>query len=91
MVDDLNHPEVIEAGISTRTTPFLQKVLKSTVAPAIRTFWTSSLSPTAELGKCLVDLALSNGEPLKGDDIEAGRILPNKAVRRLAKEKFFDA
>lgn len=35
----------------------------------------------------MVDLALSDGEPMPGVDIEGeGRILNNKAIRRLVKE-----
>lgn len=88
MVDDIDHPELIEA-LKSRNTPFVHKVVKSTLSPAIRTFWSSGVSPTPELGKFLCDLALSNGAPLDGVDIEHGRIIPNSAVRRLAKEEFF--
>lgn len=45
------------------------------------------VSPTAEIGKFMVDLALSSGEPLPGADIEGdGRLVNNKAIRRLVRE-----
>jgi len=47
------------------------------------------VSPTRELGKFLVDLALSDGSLLKADGIEDGRIIPSSAIRKMAKEKFF--
>ncbi len=44
-------------------------------------------SPTPWLGKFLVDLAMRDGEPLKGGDLEdGGRIVGNKAAKRLSKE-----
>ncbi|KAF2434834.1 hypothetical protein EJ08DRAFT_724149 [Tothia fuscella] len=90
VVDSQNHPEVIDASATTRNVPLSQKILVATIVPAIRACWANGLSPTAELGKFLVDLAMSDGLPLEGSDIEDGRIIPNKAVRRLAREKFYD-
>jgi hypothetical protein len=87
MVDSINHPEVIEALASRNGIG--HKVLFAVVGPPVRTFWSSHVSPTRELGKFLVDLALSDGSVLKGEDIEDGRIIPNKVVRRMASEKFF--
>src|ERR1700761_4888331 len=90
MVDPINHPEVL-AAIAGKEESILAKVTKTVLSPAIRKLWANGTSPTQELGKFMVDLALSDGSPLKGDDVEGGgRILPNKAVRRLAKEGVFD-
>jgi len=90
MVDPINDPEVL-AAIAGKGESILTKVTKSVLSPPFRKFWPSGTSPTEELGKFMVALALSDGSPLKGDDLEGGgRILPNRAVRRLAKEGVFD-
>jgi hypothetical protein len=88
MVDSQNHTEVINATADKNNT-LRYKVLGAMVGPPVRAFFPGFLSPTKELGKFLVDLAMSDGAVLKGDDVEKGRIIPNKAVRRMAKEQYF--
>jgi hypothetical protein len=88
MVDSLDHPEVVKATADKKHSVGY-KVLAAVVGPPIRAFLPSQLSPTKELGKFRVDLAMSDGAALEGDDVVNGRIIPNKAVRRMAKEGFF--
>jgi len=86
MVDSHNHPEVI-AAISTRNEPASIRMMKQVLEVPIRTFWPGMTTPTPEIGKFMVDLALSKGEAFEGLDVEGeGRTLPNKAIRRIVKE-----
>jgi len=84
-VDPTGHPEIQEALVGHQG-PWYMKFLLPVLVPAIKRFVPSQHSPTDELGQFLVDIALSKGEPLEGDDIEKGRIVPNAAARRLFKE-----
>lgn len=84
-VDPTGH-EAIEEALKGHVDPWYLKYLKPTLLPLIKRFMPSGHSPTEELGKFLVDLALSEGKPLEGEDIEKGRILPNGAARRVFKE-----
>ena len=44
------------------------------------------VSPTKELGQVLVELALSDGEPLEGEGVrDEGRTISNVGIRRLAR------
>jgi hypothetical protein len=88
MVDSINHSEVIQATADKKHS-VAYKALVAVIAAPIRTLLPSQVSPTRELGKFLVDLALSDGSTLSGKDIEDGRIISNKAIRMMAKEKFF--
>jgi hypothetical protein len=88
MVDSLNHPEVIQAT-ADKNRSAIYKAFVGTIAVPIRTLLPNQLSPTRELGKFLIDLALSDGSTLSGNDVEDGRIVNNKAIRRMAKEEFF--
>ena len=89
MVDSVHHPEVIAAQMS-RKEGIPISTFKTVAAPAIRALFSSSVSPTPELGKFTVDLALSNGAILERTDVEEGRIISNKAIRRMAKEGQLD-
>jgi hypothetical protein len=81
-VDHAAHAEIKEA-LATRNTPFIEKLLP-VLGPALR-LMPQRVSPTAELGKVLVDLALSDGAELKGEGVEKGRILENSVLRELFK------
>lgn len=73
--------------MASKNVPLSQRLMVQFLLPPIRVFFPNMLSQTAETGKFMVDLALSDGEPMPGADIEGdGRILNNKAIRRLAKE-----
>lgn len=73
--------------MASKPAPFFTRLMQQSLLPPIRNFFPNMLSPTAEAGKFMVDLALSDGEPMPGADIEGeGRILNNKAIRRLVKE-----
>lgn len=52
--------------------------------PVMRATLPGHVSPTKELGEFLVDLAMGDGKPLEGPNIEAGgRTISNKAFRRI--------
>ncbi|ORY11453.1 hypothetical protein BCR34DRAFT_484179 [Clohesyomyces aquaticus] len=77
-VDPTNHPEIL---------PYIPafSVFKKAFVPAFNAVWKGMMTPTAPLGKVLTELALSNGAPLEGKDIQGdGRIVPNLAIRRIA-------
>lgn len=74
------HPEIHQwvgqRGIVERTLLPLLKVLPGT---------SSLMSPTRELGKVLVGLAMGRGEVMEGSGVSGeGRTLNNAAMRRLA-------
>lgn len=55
------------------------------VFTVLRTVSPGLLSPTRELGKVLVELAMSDGKPLSGTGMVAeGRTISNLGMRRLA-------
>lgn len=83
-VDYYNHTELKEV-LATRKTPTMEKYAMPIAGPLIRLF-PNHVSPTAELGKVLVDLALSSGAELSGDGVEKGRILEPSYLRQLYKE-----
>ena len=81
-VDPSSHPEI--HPFLPQDKPFVQK-LGYALGPVIRTFLQGSVSPTADLGRVMVELAMGNGEKLEGKGIEAeGRTVSNKGFRRLA-------
>jgi len=88
-VDPTDH-EAIKPALEGHAGAWYVKFLMPTVMPLIKGLMPSMHSPTEELGKFLVDLALSSGEPLEGDDIEKGRIVPNTVARRLFREGTLD-
>ena len=51
----------------------------------LRTVSPGLISPTKELGRVLVELAMSDGEPLNGTGVSGeGRTISNVGMRRLA-------
>lgn len=55
------------------------------VLGVVRTVSSGLISPTRELGKVLVELAMSDGEPLNGTGVSGeGRTISNVGMRRLA-------
>lgn len=85
IVDPRADPQVLAAQKDRRGAAY--KALEVIVGPIVRTTYSSMHSPTQWLGKFLTDLAIGDGEPLKGQDLEGdGRIVGNKAARRIAKE-----
>jgi hypothetical protein len=61
------------------------RAARTVLFPVIRNCMPSKSSPTKELGKVLTELAMGNGEALKGEGIEGeGRTITNKGFRRLA-------
>lgn len=84
-VDKAGHAEVIEALKNRGVKPDYAVMV---LGPPVRAFWQNFVSPTALLGDFFIKLAVGDGAPLKGDDVEAGgRIVPNKAFRRIMKEE----
>lgn len=63
----------------------LKKFSVAFLLPLMKTVYSSGYSPTRDLAKVLVDLAMDDGKELEGDGISGnGRTLSNKAMRRLA-------
>lgn len=85
-------PAGVDAALHSEILPFIpeqQSILTSAalrlMMPAFRTVLTDSHSPTRELAKVLIDLAMSDGKELGGEGVdEGGRMVSNKAMRRLA-------
>lgn len=62
----------------------LMRAASVVLLPPMRVLYPSMVSPTRELGKVLVELAMGEGKPLKGKGVEGeGRTLANVALRRL--------
>ena len=87
MVDNANHPEVKEAVKDRKLPPFYE-TLGAVLGPVVRATMPNYVSPTEELGRFLTALAVGDGKELKGDGVEQGRIINNKAARRLMREGF---
>lgn len=84
MVDAIAHPE-IQPIVGERQRPFSYRAMSVVLAPALRKFQQSQVSPTKGLGKVLTELAMSDGAPLGGEGIEGeGRTIRNTAMRRMA-------
>ena len=66
-------------------------LIKRLVIPLVRTFLPSQTSPTPELSRVLVDLALGDGKPLRdAPGIEAGgRTVRSKAIRTAQWESIY--
>ena len=84
-------PGFVDASGNPEIHPFLPEDktfverLAYGLAPAVRTFFKGSVSPTAELGRVMMELAIGNGEKLEGNGIGGeGRTVSNKGLRRLA-------
>ncbi|KAF2652549.1 hypothetical protein K491DRAFT_695507 [Lophiostoma macrostomum CBS 122681] len=62
-----------------------QPLYKRAVMPVLDSIYSSLLIKTQALGKVSTELALSNGAPLEGEDIEMeGRLVLNAAIKRMA-------
>jgi hypothetical protein len=89
-VDYNNHPEVI-AAMASKNETLSMRLMRQLALPPLRALAPDMLTPTAEIGKFMVDLALSEGEPFAGANVEGdGRIINNKAIRRLVREGILD-
>lgn len=83
-VDKANHAEVIE--VQKGRFP-MRDYASALFGPPVRAFAKNYVSPTALLGDFFIKLAVGDGAPVKGDDVlEGGRIIPNKAFRRIMAE-----
>lgn len=86
-------PAAVDATFHEEIHPFMprQKQLairagNAVLLPVFRAVYTKMVSPTKELGQVLVDLALSDGEPLQGKGVlDEGRTILNVGIRRLAR------
>ena len=77
VVDWRDHPEI---HAFTPSLPAYRKVLMGPVS-----VWKNMMTPTRPMGKVFTELALSQGAPLEGSDVQmGGTLLPNVAIRRLA-------
>ena len=84
-------PAVVDPSAHPQIHPFIPKLplWKSTISaglvPVLNNVWKNGVSPTADLGRYLTELAMGDGDQLEGDGIEGdGRIVNNRAFRRLA-------
>ena len=81
-VDPSSHPE-IQPYLPTLS--LLRRVTGQLMFPLTRLVWTSYHSPSGELGRVLVELAMGDGRPLQGRGISGeGRTVENVGMRRLA-------
>ncbi|MCJ1280911.1 hypothetical protein MMC26_000228 [Xylographa opegraphella] len=82
VVDPSAHPE-IRSFIPKL--PLWQSTLSAGLVPVLNGIWKNGVSPTADLGRYLTELAMGDGEMLQGDGVDGdGRIVNNRAFRRLA-------
>ena len=82
VVDPSAHPE-IRAFIPKL--PLWKSTIGAGLVPALNCMWKKGVSPTADLGRYLTELAMGDGARLTGDGIEGdGRIVNNRAFRRMA-------
>ncbi|KAI9820186.1 MAG: hypothetical protein M1827_005808 [Pycnora praestabilis] len=85
-------PAAVDPSAQAEIQPYIPKLTAwwrvALVPPLValfRTVYSDMVSPTRELGKVLVELAMGDGQPLKGEGISGeGRTINNKALRRLA-------
>lgn len=76
-VDWTNHPEI--QSFIPKQSPWV-----SSLITPLNFVYKSMMTPTRPMGKVMMELAMSKGEPLEGSDIEMeGRLVTNKAIRRL--------
>jgi len=83
-VDPFSDPEVL-AAVAGRKTILLQRFADAT-SPFWRTCTPNLVSPTKEIGIVATILAMGDGKQIKDPDVEDGRIVNNRALRRMAKE-----
>ncbi|KAH0537358.1 hypothetical protein FGG08_005837 [Glutinoglossum americanum] len=81
---DASPQPTLSSFVAQRPEPFIKKLIP-VLGPIFRTLYPARTAPTPELGRVLCELAMGNGEPVEGDDIEGeGRIVGNPAMRRMA-------
>ncbi|MCJ1246231.1 hypothetical protein MMC30_003437 [Trapelia coarctata] len=81
LVDAGEHKEIHS---SLPQTPAFTTRIGNAIAPVMRIMAKGSVSPTADLGKFMIELATGDGEKLEGEGIEGdGRTVTNKGFRRL--------
>jgi len=82
-VDPGNHTEIHE--FIPASSGVIEKWGRPALLGAIRTVYSSMISPTKDLGRVLTELAMSDGEPLVGQGVDGeGRTISNLGMRRLA-------
>lgn len=77
-IDWTKHPEIL---------PFIptQPAWKTTMIRPLNFVYKSLMTPIKPMSKVFTELAMSNGEPLKGSDVKMeGTLLTNIGIRRLA-------
>ena len=86
---NLNIYNVRPGGVDWRQHPEIhdymsyQAMYKRAIIPVF-SFWKNMTTPTRPMGKIFMELAMSKGEPLEGNDIgQEGRLVPNVALRRM--------
>lgn len=82
LVDPKDHTEIHSFMPSRQSMRFK---IGDSVAPAVRMCWPSGVSPTKDLGRVLMELAMSDGMPHTGEGVLGeGRTFSNVGFRRLA-------
>jgi hypothetical protein len=79
-------PGVVDWREHKEIHPFMPSVdwYRSPLMPIVSVY-KGLMTPSRALGRVLTDLVASRGEPLQGSDVGMeGRLIPNKAIRRLA-------
>ncbi|KKY21165.1 putative nucleoside-diphosphate-sugar epimerase [Phaeomoniella chlamydospora] len=83
-VDPQNELDVQEAIFPKFLNTTTKKALWHVLVPIIRVAYQRGMSPTKEMATVMTDLALGDGQPLQGSDIEnEGRTVTTIALRRL--------
>ena len=84
-------PALVDAGEHKeihsflRQTPALTTRIGNALAPVMRVIAKGNVSPTADLGRFMVELAVGDGERLDREGVEGeGRTVTNKGFHRLA-------
>ncbi len=89
-VDGSSQPELWKPTVAKWT--LVKRMYMGILLPPFRMFYKNMMSPTPELGKALVELAMADGEKLDGRGIEnvgkgmhgEGRLVRNIGLRRMA-------
>jgi hypothetical protein len=87
-VDMKNDTEVIEATKSSgRNLGMLKSGVEQVMGPVLRLCWQGIVSPTEELGRFLVNLAMSDGAPFTAQSGVSGegRTIENEPMRKILK------
>jgi hypothetical protein len=82
-VDWRSHPAI-------HSTMPTQPLYKRAAMPILDSVYSNLLVKTQTLGKVATELAMSDGAPLEGEDIEMeGRLVLNAAIKRMAGNQAF--